>query len=78
MWPQTRARVLTMDFEEGVCATDVKSLKEMNLPLDRVAQLISSVFCEQVNRRLHVFLYMNTHTCIHSKKHAPIVLISQK
>lgn len=48
VWPQTRARVLTMDFEEGVCATDVQSLHAMHLPLDRVAHLISSVFCEQV------------------------------
>lgn len=48
VWPQTRARVLTMDFEEGVCATDVQSLQAMQLPLDRVARLISSVFCEQV------------------------------
>lgn len=23
VWDQTRARVLTMDYEEGVCATDV-------------------------------------------------------
>lgn len=37
-----------MDFEEGVCATDVRELKEMGLPLDKVARLISSVFCEQV------------------------------
>jgi hypothetical protein len=37
-----------MAFEEGVCATDVPALKKMGLPLDKVARLISSVFCEQV------------------------------
>ncbi|GAB5035185.1 abc1 protein at2g40090-like [Nannochloropsis oceanica] len=48
VWEQTKPRVLTMAFEEGVCATDVTAMKNMGLPLDRVARLISSVFCEQV------------------------------
>lgn len=54
VWAQTRPRVLTMAFEEGVCATDVPALRERGLPLDKVAHLISSVFCEQVGLLLEL------------------------
>ena len=48
LWKHTSARVLTMEFEEGVKATDVGALEELGLDRSDVANLVSSVFASQI------------------------------
>jgi len=47
-WDKTTARVLTMDFEEGVKATNLDAMQKQGLRLEDVATLITSVFHAQV------------------------------
>ncbi|KAL7576744.1 hypothetical protein ACA910_005660 [Epithemia clementina (nom. ined.)] len=48
LWQHTTPRVLTMEFEEGAKATDIKALREMGLRRQDVATLVSSVFASQI------------------------------
>lgn len=48
IWEHSSPRVLTMEFEEGFKATDIKAIEESGLNKRDVAQLISSVFSSQI------------------------------
>ena len=48
LWNKSSTRVLTMEFEEGFKATDLKAIRRAGLKERDVARLISSVFSSQV------------------------------
>jgi aarF domain-containing kinase len=48
-------RVLTMDFEQGISLTNVEKLSKSGLDLNKIAKLISTVFCSQIF--LHGFVH---------------------
>ena len=54
------ARVLTMDYEEGVYVTDLRTIKdEWGLDTGDISTLVSTTFCEQMYR--HGFVHCDPH-----------------
>ena len=50
-WDLTSRRVLVMEFVEGIKVTDVAELRKRDVDVQRVAELLIEVFCEQILRQ---------------------------
>lgn len=53
-WPLTTKRVLTMEFIDGVKATDLEGLAKLKIPTSVVSKLIIDAFAEQIFITGHV------------------------